>query len=162
MALPGRPRITDATCHGAGCRVTEIAGRSRSRSARVSRTRLLTNRRQAPSQNVWWLLHRRPPKRGKGGTRKNSFYYRLLSPLTRRSRKIFPANAPSFFRLILCDESSTGLQDCRQHPARFRNSLINQRQIGANCDNTRQAARHQYGHHCSLASPVKDRAKLNG
>ena len=64
--ISGQPRITVAACNGAGCRVSEIAGRSRSQKCLGEQnTPPHKSWRQALSPKLTrWFLHRCPPKRG--------------------------------------------------------------------------------------------------
>ena len=103
MPISGKPRITFATCNAAGCRVTEIAGRSRSRNAPVNRTRLLTkvggrlSHQNLPGGSCIGILQ----KTRKSTARKRQLLLQIVSSPTRRSRRI--SRDCTAFLLILDD-----------------------------------------------------------
>ena len=98
-----RHRPSSALYLQTGCRVTEIAGRSRSRNAQVSSTRLIkeSGGGTLSPDDARWFLHRRPPTKRKDIARKIQLLPWIISSPACRSRR-FSSNCTAFW-LILGD-----------------------------------------------------------
>ena len=112
MPIAGQPRITVATCNGAGAEVSDIAGRSRSRNARRTEHASSEIGGRLPHKNVRWLLVDDSttarldmlPRRNRGRVSDNGD--KIIT-----SSDLHPKNSKTVFRIVVgnsLDESVQG------------------------------------------------------